>query len=135
MFCVTGEAGSLCFATTPLLLFVTLHYCTCSCSWTYSPLVFLEKKVPRTRVVLKMAIQFRKKGVHDFMCTTSLMCKKQYINITEELNSKQRNQNSDIYFTENIPKTSKNASHVLECEFFWKASLWYSTKRYIQLQR
>ena len=51
------------------------------------------------------------------MCTTSLMCKKQYINITEELNSKQRNQNSDIYFTENIPKTSKNASHVIECEF------------------
>ena len=39
-----------------------------------------------------------KKGVHDFMCTTSLMCKKQYINITEELNSKQRNQNSDINF-------------------------------------
>ena len=60
----------------------------------------------------------KKKGVHDFMCTTSLMCKKQYINITEELNSKQRNQNSDIYFTENIPKTSKNASHVLECECF-----------------
>ena len=57
-----------------------------------------------------------KQGVHDFMC--SLMCKKQYINMTEELNSKQRNQNSDIYFTENIPKTSKNASHVLECEFF-----------------
>ena len=39
-----------------------------------------------------------KKGVHDFMRTTSLMCKKQYINITEELNSKQRNQNSDINF-------------------------------------
>ena len=74
--------------------------------------------MPRTWVVLKMAIQFRKKGVHDFMCTTSLMCKKQYINITEELNGKQRNQNSDIYFTENIPKTSRNASHVLECEFF-----------------
>ena len=65
----------------------------------------------------------KKKGVHDFMWTTSLMCKKQYINITEELNSKQRNQNSDIYFTENIPKTSKNASHVLECECFWKAPL------------
>ena len=43
---------------------------------------FWRKKRPGTRVVLKMAIQFRKKGVHDFMCTTSLMCKKQYINIT-----------------------------------------------------
>ena len=63
------------------------------------------------------------------------MCKKQYINITEELNSEQRNKNSDIYLTENIRKTSKNASHVLEFEFLWKASLWYSTKRYIQLQR
>ena len=64
-----------------------------------------------------------KKGVHDFMCTTSLMCKKQYINITEELNSKQRNQNSDIYFTENIPKTSKNAADVLECEFLHPCSI------------
>ena len=64
-----------------------------------------------------------KKGVHDFMCATSLMCKKQYINITEELNSKQRNQNSDIYFTENIPKTSKNAADVLECEFLLIAPL------------
>ena len=64
-----------------------------------------------------------KKGVHDFMRTTSLMCKKQYINITEELNSKQRNQNSDIYFTENIPKTSKNAADVSECEFFLIAPL------------
>ena len=64
-----------------------------------------------------------KKGVDDFMCITSLMCKKQNINITEELNSKQRNQNSDIYFTENIPKTSKNAADVLECEFFLIAPL------------
>ena len=64
-----------------------------------------------------------KNGVHDFMCTTSLMCKKQYINITEELNSKQRNQNSDIYFTENIPKISKNAADVSECEFFLIAPL------------
>ena len=53
----------------------------------------------------------------------SCMCKKQYINITEELNSKQRNQNSDIYFTENIPKTSKNAADVLECEFLLIAPL------------
>ena len=64
-----------------------------------------------------------KKGVRDFTCTTSLMCKKQYINITEELNSKQRNQNSDFYFTENIPKTSKNAADVLECEFLLIAPL------------
>ena len=58
------------------------------------------------------------------LCVLQASCvKKQYINITEELNSKQRNQNSDIYFTEYIPKTSKNAADVLECEFFLVAPL------------
>ena len=36
---------------------------------------------------------------------------------------KKWNQSSDIYFIENIPKTSKNAAHVLQCEFFLKAPL------------
>ena len=58
---------------------------------------FSGEKVPRTPVVLTvMAIQFRKKEV---------------------------NQSGDIYFIENIPKTSKNAVHVLQCEFFLKAPL------------
>ena len=82
---------------------------------------FSEEKVPKTQVVLKMAIQLRKKnGVHDFTCTTSLICVKQYI-IAKEFYSKQRNQSSDFYFIENIPKTSKNAAHVLQWEFFLKA--------------
>ena len=34
---------------------------------------------------------------------------------------KRRNQSSDIYFIENIPKTSKNARHVLQCDFFLKS--------------
>ena len=33
------------------------------------------------------------------------------------------NQSSDICFIENIPKTSKNAAHVLPWEFFLKSSL------------
>ena len=57
---------------------------------------FCGEKVPRTPIVLKMAIQFRKK---------------------------KWNQSSDIYFIENIPKTSKNAAHVLQCDFFLKAPL------------
>ena len=57
---------------------------------------FSGEKVSRTPVVLKMAIRFREK---------------------------KWNQSSDIYFIENIPKTSKNAAHVLQCEFFLKASL------------
>ena len=36
---------------------------------------------------------------------------------------KEVNQSGDIYFIENIPKTSKNAVHVLQCEFFLKAPL------------
>ena len=33
------------------------------------------------------------------------------------------NQSGDIYFIENIPKTSENAAHILQCEFFLKAPL------------
>ena len=36
---------------------------------------------------------------------------------------KEVNQSGDIYFIENIPKTSENAAHVLQCEFFLKAPL------------
>ena len=83
MFCVTGEAGSLCFATTPLFLFVTNYIIVhAHAHEQIHHWFFWRKKCPGTRVVLKMAIQFRKKGVHDFMCTASLMCKKRYINIT-----------------------------------------------------
>ena len=56
---------------------------------------FSGEKVPRTPVVLKMAIQFRKK--------------KAYIGI---LQLTKEPPNSDIYFIENIPTTSKNAAHV-----------------------
>ena len=57
---------------------------------------FAGEKVSRKPVVLKMEIQFREK---------------------------KWNQSCDIYFIENIPKTSKNAAHVLQCEFFLKAPL------------
>ena len=40
-----------------------------------------------------------------------------------QFREKKWKQSSDIYFIENIPKTSKNAAHVLQCEFFLKASL------------
>ena len=36
---------------------------------------------------------------------------------------KEVNQSGDIYFIENIPKTSENAAHVLQCEFSLKAPL------------
>ena len=70
------------------------------------------EKVPRTLVVLKMAIQFREKKIvytifkRKFTCSTD---KPRVIKNT----SLQRNQSSDIYFIENIPKTTNNAAHVL----------------------
>ena len=70
------------------------------------------EKVPMTLVVLKMAIQFREKKV------TYTIFKWKFTYSTDEPHvikntSLQRNQSSDIYFIENIPKTTKNASHVL----------------------
>ena len=42
-------------------------------------------------------------------------------NYGNSVQKKEVNQSGDIYFIENIPKTSKNAAHVLQCEFFLKA--------------
>ena len=60
---------------------------------------FSGEKVPRTLVVLKMAIQFRKKrnGMKAVMFNN---------------------------FIENIPKTSKNAAHVVQHELSLKAPLY-----------
>ena len=55
---------------------------------------FSGEKVSRTPVVLKMAFQFREK---------------------------KWTQSSDIYFIEKIPKTSKNAAHVVKGFFLLKA--------------
>ena len=91
---------------------------------------FSGEKVPRTPVVLKMAIyiQFRKKnGVHDFKCTctTSLECNKQYI-ITKEFYGKQSNQSRHLFHW-NIPQISKIAAIAFWCEFFLKEGcLWFT---------
>ena len=40
-----------------------------------------------------------------------------------QFRKKKWNQSGDIYFIENIPKTSEIAAHVLQCKFFLKAPL------------
>ena len=89
-----GECFPLiCYNTLICICYITLLYMLINKFTT----AFSGEKVPRTPVVLTiMAIQFRKK---------------------------KWNQSGDIYFIENIPKTSENAAHVLQCEFFLKAPL------------
>ena len=89
-----GECFPLiCYNTLICICYITLLYMLINKFTT----AFSGEKVPRTPVVLTiMAIQFRKK---------------------------KWNQSGDIYFIENIPKTSEIAAHVLQCEFFLKAPL------------
>ena len=74
-----GILSAFCYNN--LICYVTLLYMLINKFTTG----FSGDKVPRTLVVLKMEIQFRKK---------------------------KWNQSSDIYFIENIPKSSKNAARL-----------------------
>ena len=81
------------------------------------------EKVPRTPVVLKKAIQFRKNnGAHDFTCTTSLRCKKQYI-ITKEFYNKQRNQTVIFVSLKIFPQPAKMLHMSLQCDFLLKVPM------------
>ena len=59
---------------------------------------FYGEKVPRTPIVFKSKIPFRKKKWNQ-------------------------SSGASLKQIENIPKNSKNAAHVLQCEFFLKAPL------------
>ena len=70
------------------------------------------EKVPRTLVVLKMAIQFREKKIAYTIFKWKFMCSTDKPHVIKNT-SLQRNQSNDIYFIESIPKTTNNAAHVL----------------------
>ena len=112
---------SICYIT--LLNLLKNKFTTC----------FSGEKVLKTPVLLKTAIQFRKRnGVHDFTYTTSLGCKNRYI-ITKEFYNKQRNQTVIFVSLKRFPQPAKMLHMSLQCEFFLKASLQYLAKRNILL--
>ena len=70
------------------------------------------EKVPRTLVVLLMAIQFRERKIAYTVFKWKFTCSTDKPHLIKNT-LLQRNQSSDIYFIENIPKTTNNAAHVL----------------------
>ena len=104
---------SICYIT--LLNLLKNKFTTC----------FSGEKVLKTPVLLKTAIQFRKRnGVHDFTYTTSLRCKNRYI-ITKEFYNKQRNQTVIFVSLKRFPQPAKMlhmSSYVFTMWIFLKST-------------
>ena len=78
-----------------------------------------------------MAIQFRKKMAYAIVrvLQASYVINNTSLQRNFTVNNLWMNRSNDVYPIENIPKTSKNAARILQCEFFLIASLKYSINR------
>ena len=83
------------------------------------PLIFYNSLI----CICDIIVHAHKQIHHCFFWRKSAQDTGSFDSYGNSVQKKEVNQSGDIYFIENIPKTSKNAAHVLQCEFFLKAPL------------